>query len=362
MKTNLLTLALLLCAALSPSLSAQWEPSTPGRGCGISMKSGWLKKYQAGEIAPVPKSLNSRFVPMRLVLVGDNGGAGYLDPVTVLSGLEQLNEDFTSASIQFYISSIDYLDNSRLFEHNTTGTGSTLARAFSQSGVMNTFFVSFAGGACGYAIPESNYLVMQNDCSGNGDRTWSHEAGHVFSLAHTFYGWEAIEEISSIDLNNPSPTSIRFQGETVFVEKMDGSNCNEAADGFCDTEPDYLMERWSCNGNAEYRDSLLDPDSVRFAVTGVNFMSYANDLCQATFTPEQQTAMFTSLARNRNILEREDDADNVAALGTDVNLRFPENNATTDFSNEVDLTWDGVPNADYYVVQVNSNDNFGGAV
>ncbi|MEO0732096.1 MAG: T9SS type A sorting domain-containing protein, partial [Bacteroidota bacterium] len=181
-------------------------------------------------------------------------------------------------------------------------------------------------------------------------------------LPHTFYGWEAREEISSIDLNEPAPNSIRYRGENVLVELTDGSNCAEAADGFCDTPPDYLMERWSCNGNGEYRDSLLDPNSTRFAVPGVNFMSYANDLCQATFTDEQQGAMFTSLASNRNIREQEDDGGNVAADPADMNLLFPENNATTEFSNQVELTWNAVPNADYYLVQVNGNNNFGGAV
>ncbi|MEO0734787.1 MAG: hypothetical protein AAFZ52_18265, partial [Bacteroidota bacterium] len=177
MKTTLLFLAAFFGLAFTTPISAQWNPSEPGHGCGVSIKSGWLRKYQAGEIAPVPKSLNPRFVPMRLVLVGDDGGSGYLDPVTVLNALEQLNLDFASASIQFFISSIDYLDDSRLHEHSTTSTGSSLARSFSRSGVLNTFFVELAGGACGYAIPESNYLVMQNNCSGNGDRTWSHEAG-----------------------------------------------------------------------------------------------------------------------------------------------------------------------------------------
>ncbi|MEM9261757.1 MAG: zinc-dependent metalloprotease, partial [Bacteroidota bacterium] len=144
--------------------------------------------------------------------------------------------------------------------------------------------------------------------------------------------------------------------------RADSSNCATAADGFCDTAPDYLMERWSCNKNEEYRDSLLDPDSTRFAVPGVNFMSYANDLCQATFTEEQMEAMQTNLTFRNDIRDNTDGSPAIAANGEDLNLILPEDGARTEWSNYVELEWSSVPNADFYLVQLNVNRNFGGSV
>ncbi|MEM9527637.1 MAG: zinc-dependent metalloprotease, partial [Bacteroidota bacterium] len=145
--------------------------------------------------------------------------------------------------------------------------------------------------------------------------------------------------------------------------KADGSNCETAADGFCDTAPDYISQGgWDCNSNVEYQDSLLDPDSTRLAVPGTNFMSYADDRCASTFTPEQLTAMQTNLTFRNDLREDNSGDGAIAALGEDLNLIFPEDGARTEWSNYVELEWSSVPNADFYLVQLNVNRNFGGSV
>lgn len=361
MKLLKYVLAFLLVTGFSFSLQAQ-ELNLDGRGCGISMKSEWLTRYQAGEITPVPKFNAFRYIPTRYVIVGADDGTGYVNHLSILNALDQLNEDFATANMQYYLTDIDYYNDSDLWEHATTSAGSNLASRQNKAGVLNIYFTERAGGACGYAIPETNFLVMQNSCSGNGDRTLSHEAGHVFTLPHTFYGWESVGQIENIELNERAPNSVRYRGRDVLVERADSSNCATAADGFCDTAPDYLMERWSCNGNTEYRDSLLDPDSVRIAVPGVNFMSYANDLCQATFTEEQMEAMQTNLMFRNDIRDNTDGSPAIAANGEDLSLILPEDGERTEWANYVELEWNSVPNADFYLVQLNVNRNFGGSV
>lgn len=343
------------------SLAAQTQPEHE-KGCGISIKSDWLIKYQNGEIAPVNKSLMTQYIPMRMVVVGENDGNGYVDPVKLLQSFQLLNDDFASTNIQFYISDYDFVNLSSLYDHRTTSTGSTLAFNRTENNKLNTFIVGTAGGACGYATPRTNYLVMDKDCMGQINRTWAHEMGHVFTLAHTFYGWESVENIENIELNERAPATVRYRGQNVPVERVDGSNCEDAADGFCDTEPDYLMERWACDFNGEYRDSMTDPDSLRFAVQGRNIMSYASDACVNTFSEDQKTAMITNLAGRSDFSSNTSGEGAVAANEDDMNLLLPEHNVTLPHNNFVELTWNSVPNADYYIVQMNRTSNFNGAI
>mgnify|MGYP000043822657 FL=1 len=53
--------------------------------------------------------------------------------------------------------------------------------------------------------------------------------------------------------------------DTAYVEKVDGSNCEYAADGFCDTPPDYLAYRWTCNQSTGTSfGTMLDPNGESF--------------------------------------------------------------------------------------------------
>jgi len=360
MKLLRYSLAIILLASFLSPLSAQ-EYSLSERGCGTVGKSDWLVRYQAGEIPPVAKSAATEYVPMNVVFVGTNEGAGYINPVNFLRSMELLNDDFRDQNIQFFISGdVNLLPSSRYDDHTFTDG----RQMMSQNNIprhLNTYVVANPAGACGYYSPSRDAIALGENCLGANDRTWSHEVGHYLSLPHTFYGWESVEEIDNIDRNNPAPATVRFNSRNVPVERTDSSNCNLAADGFCDTAPDYLMQRWPCTGNGIYRDSLLDPDSVRFAVPAWNIMSYANDNCVTGFSEEQKTAMLTNLDGRLGLVNNVG-ASTDAADGSQLNLIFPENNSRTDYYNEVELEWSSVPNADFYIVQYNSINNFGGAV
>jgi len=348
-----------LAVLLLLSVTVQAQPA-PDQWCGTSGKSEWLTKYQAGEFAPVSKSDDVLYVPTRIILVGDNNGDGYIDPVTLLNSLELLNSDYEDMNIQFYIDEIDYINRNSYFEHSSASTGSQMVNLNNKRNVLNNYIVGNPAGNCGYYLPSADGIVLGKNCMGSIDRTWSHEMGHLFTLPHTFYGWESVEEIGNIELTERAPATVRFRGVDVPVERMDGSNCQDAADGFCDTEPDYLMQRWACNNIGEYRDSLTDPDSIRFAVPAVNIMSYANDNCIEGFSEEQKTAMQTNLAARQ--IADDSGVGRVAADGDAMNLLLPVNNATLEASDFVELVWNSVPNADYYVVQLNTSTNFNGAV
>ncbi|MEM6769874.1 MAG: zinc-dependent metalloprotease [Bacteroidota bacterium] len=351
---------LLLAITFSSSVFAQ----DIIRGCATPPhKSEGLIKYQKGLIPRVEKSVNIQYVPVQLFILGENDGSGYTSPLAILEAFDLLNSDFESMNIHFFLTeNIRYI-NSSVFNNHTFQQGRTMMAQNNLPGVINVYIVESPAGACGYYSPSGDAIALGKNCIGAGDRTWSHEMGHFLSLPHTFFGWECVEEISEIP--SPAPAVLGFPTfptcDNNRVELMDGSNCDSAADGFCDTPPDYLMERWTCSNQGMYPDSLTDPNGVRFAVRGINIMSYANDGCVDEFTEDQQGAMLTDLDSRVGLVDN-DDPQTVAAEEDDLVQISPENNEDIAVSDMVELVWNSVPNAEYYVVQLHSSSNLNGAV
>ena len=353
---------LLFVLSLSIYLPAFGQLTQPADGCATVGRSAWIDAYQSGKIPPAPKSLELQYVPIHLTLLGDDDGLGYADPVTVLKSFELLNEDFSKINVRFFIDNdIDYLNSTAYYDHDFDG-GNDLMRSYNRDNAVNNYIVGGAAGACGYYSGSSDGIVLDIDCINGIDRTWSHEVGHFFGLPHTFFGWESKGDIANVDaFDRPAPATLALNGRSVQVERVDRSNCLDAADGFCDTPPDYLPERWRCDEFGYYADSLLDPDSTRFAVSANNIMSYSFDGCVEEFSGEQITAMNTNLA-GRIGLPSASIPSFAPAKAEDVELLSPAENATADYSNTVDLVWNKVPNADFYLVQLNVTFNFEGAV
>ncbi|NJC25309.1 zinc-dependent metalloprotease [Neolewinella antarctica] len=343
-------------------LSAQ-PKSDPGGWCGTTEKSAWLEKYQAGAYPRGEKSAGVRYVPMNVVFVGDDTDENYPNPTKFLKSMELLNSDFRNQNVQFFISGvIKYLPSTRYNRHDIS-LGREMMRANNIDAHLNTYVVErIDPSICGYyAGGIADAVALGRGCLGAGDRTWSHEVGHYLSLPHTFYGWESLDLIDNIDLNEPAPETVNYRGRDILVEKVDGSNCADAADGFCDTAPDYLMQRWQCTNQGTYRDSLLDPDNVRFAVPAFNIMSYANDACVTGFTDDQKGAMFANLDGRLGLVS-EFTPDTVGADASQMALLAPEDGARLVYRDSVKLVWNSAPNADFYVVQVNDINNFNTAV
>lgn len=349
------SLVMLLLASFSLAVSAQARFSGD-RECGVTERDPWLDKYQDGLIPPVAKSLNTLYVPARIIILGDNDGNGYVEPLKLLSSFALLNADYADMNIQFYLHSIDYVNRTAYWDHASFTTGRMMMTENNVRGVINNYIVENPAGACGYYSPgQADAMAMGKNCLGSIDRTWSHEMGHYLSLPHTFFGWEG-KDIADQDFTIAAPTMVN----NVPVERVDSTNCLEAADRFCDTGPDYLSNRWACNAAGIFADSITDPDTMRFVVPGFNIMSYALDNCVGGFSDDQRTAMQTRLAARA--LADDSGIGAVAANGADLSLISPEDDATLEVSDFVELTWNSVPNADYYLVQLNSSTNFNGNV
>lgn len=334
--------------------------------CGtFDHRSKWLKQYQLNPAAYNTKADEILYVPLTIHIVGTDGGTGHYSLPTLLDAFCVLNEDFEESNIQFYIQGdINYLNNSDWYVHATIDEGANMMFTNNVENTINCYFVSDPAGNCGYNLPYAG-LAVAKTCAAPNDHTWSHEMGHNMSLPHPFLGWEGgISYDNSINpnFNEAAPDTVlydytSFQDvyytdtlivDTAVVEKVDGSNCQYAADGFCDTAPDYLAYRWNCGSDSMSLITQHDPDSVAFKSDGTLFMSYASDVCAARFSLEQQAAMRANLIDERpQLLEN-----SVAGepISTVVPIS-PINGDNSDYTATV-LDWEDMPNAMGYYVKL----------
>jgi hypothetical protein len=274
------------------------------------------------------------YVPLKVHIVGTDEGTGYLSLGTLFQNICDLNDQFAETGFYFYIyEDIDYINNTEYYNHDWLG-GAYLMSENNEDDLVNVYFVGDPAGNCGYYSPSGNAVAIANACGGVGNSTIAHELGHFFSLPHTFYGWEyGLPDIDD-------------------QEEVDGDNCNTAADGFCDTPPDYLADRWNCSSPPTF----TDPDGVDFQPDGTYFMSYSNDECQTQFSPLQQEAMIDNINGPRNELLDYDPIDIVDVDST--NLVSPPDFAIDQYSNYTPVIWESVPGAIGYELSVSLTSSF----
>lgn len=313
-------------------------------------KVDWLKRYQQNPGA-FAKTNQVYYVPVTIHLVGTDNGSGFYSMRQTLNAFCELNEDFAPAQIQFYIADIRYIYDSYYYNYDDFGPGYQMMQETRVPHTVNCYINDNPAGACGYSDYGTG-IALKKSCISPGDNTWAHEMGHYLSLPHTFYGWEYLD----YNFNTPTPAYINSEYE---VELVDGSNCHEAADGFCDTPPDYLNYRWGCNNSWQSVSTQKDPNGVEFTSDGTLYMSYSIEPCSNRFSEEQMDAMRANLT--------DDNADliaNMPLLIAPVSDDFsfipldPEEGVTVPYSNSIHLSWEPVPNATQYIVQVNPISSF----
>ncbi len=288
---------LLLTFFLFPFLAqAQLQPcATP------PVKSKWLTLYQRHpEHYAQPEEDTILYIPLTIHLLGNDDGTSHYPIDRLLTSLCQLNADFAQANIQFFLESpIDYIDNTAYNHHSTVVEGAQMMFENDVENTLNCYFVDDAADACGYNLPYAS-IALNESCTGQS-HTWAHEVGHDFTLPHPFLGWEGTEYMAG----DTAPVKLTYDYtyfqdtlildtliiDTAFTELVDGSNCEIAADGFCDTPPDYLSDRWPCTADNTNGFTEVDPTGATFQTSGELFMSYSYDDCQSKFSPQQIAAM-----------------------------------------------------------------------
>ncbi len=352
------------------SIDAQ---TTQKQYCGTKPeKSEWLKNYQQN-----PNQFSKRFeetiyVPITIHILGTDNGSGYFSVLRLNKALCTLNGDFADANISFYIKGeIDYIDNSSLFKHDSIRTGGIMMLENNVEGSINCYILDDPAGNCGYSLPYGG-VAMAINCLSPTDHTWSHEIGHFCSLPHPFLGWEGgVSWDNSIkpDYDETAPEIVLynytdfknefFENDTLiidtsYVEKIDGSNCHIAADGFCDTKPDYLNYRWSCDENLKSTRSQKDPDGVQFYSDATLIMSYASDDCSYRFTPEQIAAMRANIIDTKGYYSLENGSQSITTTSTPIQ---PIEEEIVPYKN-IFVEWEPVENATHYIIYVSKYKSF----
>lgn len=319
--------------------------------CGTQISKEWMDAfYQRDKSHLTHKSLNPVTLPISYHIVGMDNGTGYYGLNELFRSHCELQSLYDNANITFYIHEIVYIDNTNYYN------GQNSYGLFQQNNpnTINVYIVDNMDGVCGYSFvpqpydgggwpgPNRGGLMLQKGCMQVNNTTYRHEMGHYLNLPHTFYGWEG----------EPTPNNTQNAPNTIngsTVERANGTNCNNSGDGFCDTPPDYISDRWSCS----FTRTFIDPVGNSFDVDDNNFMSYSNDGCAQYFSDDQYAEVNAAAATYRPYLLSLTPPP-VANLTTITNS-FPIDNAQNLNAQSIVFTWDGQDEAEYYQIQITQN-------
>ncbi len=310
----------------------------------------WFVQYQSNPGRAAIRSDEVLYLPMTIYYFSDTKVSELGAYKEALASFCTLKQDMAQSGIQFYLQEFIPVVDSVYNNHGSFSLGREMIETYNTPNTINSYITTVAAGACGY-VPRlgSPNMVLAKGCNAPSDHTWAHEVGHAFILPHTFSGTDG-----SIRPGQVAPDSINGRP----VERVDGSNCLNAGDSFCDTPPDYISNRWTGNSNCRSISTYLDPDSTAFRVDGSFFMSYVNDDCMTAFSAEQTSAM-----RNYALDNRADYTMTEAPFATTIDtegdfLIRPFEGDTVQQFDEVVFEWESVPGATEYLLQVSILPNF----
>lgn len=348
-----LTIAL---AAMTVQLIAQnhdhWK-------CGVSsadgqqIKQAMMDTRQEMRDFVRPRSVVT-YVPVRFYLVAKNNGDDRPSEVPALQAICHMNENYQDLEIQFYIKEFKYVNNTSIRNDPQNFGGISAISGEMIYDAINVFVVPDAGdGAAAYYQlpygPNGNDWIVSSTNYLDDVTTLTHEVGHFFSLNHPFYGWEPSTAGGWSEALHGNPVTQFYAPDGVTpVEKVDGSNCQTAGDGICDTPADYMFPFPNgCNLNIEVKDvngDVLEPDFH-------NFMNYAS-CSNYYFSEDQKEVINNSLFSSARNYVRPNITPNLAEVTEAPTIISPAENETITTYNSVSIEWTAVPNAEQYFVEI----------
>ncbi len=267
-------------------------------------------------------------IPLTIHIVGTDNGTGRYQLDYLFKIICELNVQYAPVDFYFYIKwPIRYINNSSYYEHNFSVGGNMMVQN-NISNTVNVYFVKDPAGTCGYYSPGGGAVAIKNNCSSPGSTTLTHELGHFFGLPHTFFGWE----------NNSTPANPERVTRTGAT-----ANCSFAGDGFCDTDADYLSDRWNC----PYKGTKLDINGDKYHPDSSIYMSYATDACMSRFTSQQIARMQSKLGSSYQYL-----LNNTPPAYSSMGMPHVLYPSDSVYSNFTYVIWNKVPGAEMYHVKI----------
>ena len=240
-------------------------------GCSVGLEDGALIKARMLEnrrnISPdaIAAFQNQRavtYIPVKYTIVGYNAGGGYVYIDQVFDMHCDLNNDYRTQDVQFVLkdatNSVRYANNTNVYNDGSGFSASSYMISNKSANCVNIYLsASVNNQVASYYSVFGDYIFVLNQMANGSSSTGSHEVGHFFSLRHTFVGWEGTEFN-----NGTAPNSVGGDPVERVARSGSGSNCNSAADGFCDTPADYISYRAFCpyaQGGRDPQGVLIDP-------------------------------------------------------------------------------------------------------
>lgn len=358
-----------LAAFLAFEHAAIAQTQQPGV-CGTSLEDQLLMR----ELMPVDhthttaseRSNAVQYVPIHFHLVADSDGNGRHKISRALDQLCDLNASYEGNDMRFFLRSHNtyglfdksinndnvYSNQSNTFTMNNrrlTNALNVYVTNIADSGNPNPIGIVLA-----YYSPTFDWVVSRKDqVNGSGNGTIPHEVGHFFSLPHTFFGWESAPFQPG---SAGWPTAPAVSPGGVPTERMNGTNCSTAADGICDTPPDYNFGLLVAN--CQYNGGAKDPLGVTVDPMENNYMGYFST-CNYEFTPGQLAQVSTNLnSPARNYLDNTFTPAAETVVTPDDLLQLPASGDTVDAYNNVAFQWQAVAGATWYLFEIDINSSY----
>lgn len=224
-------------------------------------------------------SANVVYVPVQFHVVKKNDGTGGESISDIFDNLCRLNNDYAPIGVEFYLAGPIRTVNQDLLYTNSfdDGMANYFMGLYRVPGVVNVFVGNqivngvSGGTTLGYYTPGLDIIYAIRGSINANATTLTHEMGHFLSLPHTFVGWEnSFYGNVMSNTNGRTPTATLAGTPIENIARTGGlDNCQLAADGFCDTDPNYLFGFYGATYNdgpnrCEYAATAIDPNGWLF--------------------------------------------------------------------------------------------------
>lgn len=306
------------------------------------------------------------YIPVKFHLVATNDGSGRVKASEVLQQMAVMIRDYAEMNLHLYLDDeeLNYIDNTSIYENPGNFVASIVSRK--DNNAVNIFICENAnppgtdpgsgGVVLGFYNPGGDYVIIRNTDVNAATSSLSHELGHLFSLPHTFFGWERVFEAYGWQ-GGWDPGDNTFMGQVdltrtplsnALIELVDGSNCAATADRICDTPPDYNFGFG--NAGCTFDRNIKDRNGDINEPMERNYMGYFIGCEPYIFTQGQEDAMRDDINSPARANIRRSYIPNTDVIVSNHEVVAPSSGESLEFYNQIQLEWTPAENATNYVV------------